>query len=69
MIADIVYYERGIYSPAIRAKKGGSDDLESQSALANVGLILGIALTVVLIINGLLDMPAKLRSLWRLWRE
>ena len=42
---------------------------ESQSALANVGLILGIALTVVLIINGLLDMPAKFRSLWRLWRE
>ena len=39
---------------------------EAQLNLANVALALGIILTVVLIVNSLLDMPVKLRALWRL---
>ena len=39
---------------------------ESQLTLANVALALGIILTIVLIVHGLLDMPVKLRALWRL---
>ena len=38
---------------------------ESQLTLANVALALGIILTIVLIVNGLPDMPVKLRALWR----
>ena len=42
---------------------------ESQLTLANVALALGIILTIVLIVNGLLDMPVKLRALWRLRKK
>ena len=42
---------------------------ESPSSLTSIALLLGIALTAILIINGLLDMPAKIRSLVRMVRE
>ena len=42
---------------------------ESQLTLANFALVLGIILTIVLIINGLLEMPIKLRALWRLRKK
>lgn len=42
---------------------------ESPSWLTNIALSLGIVLTVILILNGLLDMPAKFRNLRKLWRK
>ena len=42
---------------------------ESQSWLTNAALVLGIILTIILILNGLLDMPVKLRNLRKLWRK
>lgn len=42
---------------------------EMQSPLTNAALILGIVLTVILIVNALLDMPVKIRNLWALWRK
>ncbi len=45
---------------------------ESPSWLTNAALSLGVVLTVILIINGLLDMPVKFRNLWRMirkWRD
>ena len=43
--------------------------VEIQHPLADVALVLGIALTIVLIANGLLDMQVKIRNLWLLWRK
>lgn len=42
---------------------------ESPSLLTSVALLLGMILTAILIINGLLDMPVKFRSLLRMVRE
>ena len=42
---------------------------ETLSFLPSVALLLGIILTAILIINGLLDMPVKFRKLWRLIRK
>lgn len=42
---------------------------ESPSWLTNAALLLGIVLTIILILNGLLDMPVKLRNLRKLWRK
>ena len=42
---------------------------ETSTPLANVALALGIVLTVILIVNNLLDMPVKFRALWSLWRK
>ena len=42
---------------------------EMQNPLTDAALILGIVLTVILIINALLDMPGKIRNLLALWRK
>ena len=42
---------------------------ELQHPLASVALALGITLTIILIVNGLLDLPVKIRNLWLLWRK
>lgn len=42
---------------------------EPQLPLANVALILGIGLTIILIINGLLEMPVKIRAFLQMWRR
>ena len=42
---------------------------ELQHPLASVALVLGITLTIILIVNGLLDLPVKIRNLWLLWRK
>lgn len=42
---------------------------ELQHPLADVALALGITLTIILIVNGLLDLPVKIRNLWLLWRK
>lgn len=42
---------------------------ESPSWLTNAALSLGIVLTIILILNGLLDMPVKFRNLRKLWRK
>lgn len=39
------------------------------SALSNIIVLLGIALTMILIVNGLLDMPVKIRHLWEMWKR
>ena len=42
---------------------------ESPSLLTNIALSLGVVLTVILILNGLFDMPVKFRNLWRMIKE
>ena len=42
---------------------------EMQNPLTDAALILGIVLTIILTINALLDMPAKIRNLRALWRK
>ena len=42
---------------------------ELQHPLAGVALVLGITLTIILMVNGLLDLPVKIRNLWLLWRK
>lgn len=42
---------------------------ESPSLLTSIALVLGIVLTAILIINGLMDMPVKFRNLRKLWRK
>ena len=42
---------------------------EMQDPLTSFALALGIVLTIILIINALLDMPGKIRDLRALWRK
>ena len=39
------------------------------SSLSNIVILLGIFLTIILIVNGLLDMPVKIRNLWEMWKR
>ena len=40
-----------------------------QLPLTDIIVILGLVLTVILIINGLLEMPVKIRAFLQIWRE
>lgn len=39
------------------------------SDLPSIAVLLGMVLTCILIFNGLMDMPVKIRKLWRMIRK